>query len=52
MVLMSRGSEARAERGRISMRFPQRSLSLATEAGFTPAEVLNDAEGGARTHSC
>jgi hypothetical protein len=30
-------------------RFPQRSLSADTEAGFTRAEVLDDAKGGART---
>jgi hypothetical protein len=30
---------------RCHWRFPQRSLSSAAEAGFTPAEVLDDGKG-------
>jgi hypothetical protein len=32
------------------MRFPQRRLSGAAEAGFTPAEALDEEKAGARTH--
>ena len=35
--------------GASDLRFPQRSLSSIAEAGFTPAEALDDSKGEART---
>jgi len=34
---------------RYVQRFPQRRLSSAAEAGFTPAEALEEGAAGART---